>query len=148
MTSSATKIDVAVPRSIEVELGATIRVKAASLPPALLTTLRHAASLHNPAFYDRERRRQSTWDTPRFLRLYDETAEGDLLLPRGMYDRLAPLLQKAEAASLSPLTPAPPGLPRRSSALPHSPPNSRQLTQSCSDTISECLLPHPARARR
>jgi len=93
--SSATKIDVAVPRSIEVELGATIRVKAASLPPALLTTLRHAAAMHNPAFYDRERRRQSTWDTPRFLRLYDETVEGDLLLPRGMYDRLTGLLQKA-----------------------------------------------------
>lgn len=93
--SSATKIDVPVPRSIEIELGGTIRVKAAALPPALLSTLRHAASMPNPAFYDRERRRQSTWDTPRFLRLYDETVEGDLLLPRGMYDRLANLLQRA-----------------------------------------------------
>jgi superfamily II DNA or RNA helicase len=92
---SATKIDVPVPRSIDVELSGTIRVKAASLPPALLATLRHAASMPNPAFYDRERRRQSTWDTPRFLRLYDETAEGDLLLPRGMYDRLAALLERA-----------------------------------------------------
>lgn len=92
---SATKIDVPVPRSVDVELGSTIRVKAASLPPALLATLRHAASMPNPAFYDRERRRQSTWDTPRFLRLYDETVEGDLLLPRGMHDRLAVLLQRA-----------------------------------------------------
>jgi len=93
--SSATKIDVPVPRAIEVELGGAIRVKAASLPPALLSTLRHAASMPNPAFYDRERRRQSTWDTPRFLRLYDETVDGDLLLPRGMYDRLANLIQRA-----------------------------------------------------
>lgn len=93
--SSATKIDVPVPRSVDVELGGTIRVKAGSLPPALLATLRHAASMANPAFYDRERRRQSTWGTPRFLRLYDETAEGDLLLPRGMHDRLADLLRRA-----------------------------------------------------
>ncbi len=92
---SATKIDVPVPRSVDVELSGTIRVRAASLPPALLATLRHAASMPNPAFYDRERRRQSTWDTPRFLRLYDETVEGDLLLPRGMYDRLAALLERA-----------------------------------------------------
>jgi superfamily II DNA or RNA helicase len=92
---SATRIDVPVPRSVDVELGGTIRVKAASLPPALLATLRHAASMPNPAFYDRERRRQSTWDTPRFLRLYDETVEGDLLLPRGMYDRLTALLERA-----------------------------------------------------
>ena len=93
--SSATRIDVPVPRSVDVELGGTIRVKAASLPPALLATLRHAASMPNPTFYDRERRRQSTWDTPRFLRLYDETVEGDLLLPRGMRDRLAALLERA-----------------------------------------------------
>jgi superfamily II DNA or RNA helicase len=92
---SATKIDVPVPRSVDVELSGTIRVRAASLPPALLATLRHAASMPNPAFYDRERRRQSTWDTPRFLRLYDETVDGDLLLPRGMFDRLAALLERA-----------------------------------------------------
>jgi hypothetical protein len=93
--SSATKIDVQVPRSVDVELGGTLRVKAAFLPPALLATLRLAASMPNPAYYDRERRRQSTWDTPRFLRLYDETVEGDLLLPRGMHDRLAALLERA-----------------------------------------------------
>ena len=92
---SASKIDVPVPRSVDVELSGTIRVKAASLPPAMLATLRHAASIRNPAFYDRERRRQSTWDTPRFLRLYDETVEGDLLLPRGMYDRLAALVERS-----------------------------------------------------
>ena len=92
---TATRIDVPVPHSVSVELGGTVRVKAALLPPSLLATLRHAASMPNPAFYDRERRRQSTWETPRFLRLYDETVEGDLLLPRGMYDRLAALLRQA-----------------------------------------------------
>ena len=37
----------------------------------------------NPIFYERQRRRASTWDTPRFLRSYDETLDGDLILPRG-----------------------------------------------------------------
>lgn len=91
----ATKIDVPISKPVDVEVCGTLRVKAASLPPALLATVRHAASMPNPAFYDRKRRRQSTWDTPRFLRLYDETVEGDLLLPRGLYDRLAVLLERA-----------------------------------------------------
>jgi superfamily II DNA or RNA helicase len=65
------------------------------MPPTLLATLRRAASMRNPVFYDRERRRQSTWNTPRFLRLYDETLDGDLLLPRGLYERLTNLLRTA-----------------------------------------------------
>lgn len=91
----ATKIDVPISKPVDGHLCGTLRVKAASLPPALLATVRHAASMPNSAFYDRERRRQSTWDTPRFLRLYDETVEGDLLLPRGMSDRSAVLLERA-----------------------------------------------------
>ena len=42
----------------------------------------------NPLFYERQRRRASTWDTPRFLRSYDETVSGDLVLPRGLSGRL------------------------------------------------------------
>jgi superfamily II DNA or RNA helicase len=93
--STSTKITVAVPSTVPLELGGMIRISAAGLPPALLATLRHAASLANPVFYDRERRRQSTWDTPRFLRLYDETVNGDLLLPRGMWDRLDGIVREA-----------------------------------------------------
>jgi superfamily II DNA or RNA helicase len=49
----------------------------------------------NPIFYERQRRRASTWDTPRFLRSYDETLTGDLLLPRGLQDRLTALVEQA-----------------------------------------------------
>ena len=49
----------------------------------------------NPAFYERQRRRASTWDTPRFLGSYDETLTGDLMLPRGLQDRLAALIGQA-----------------------------------------------------
>ena len=90
--ATATKIEVAAPATVAMVLGAQLQVAAAGLPPALLATLRHAAAIPNPLFYDRERRRLSTWDTPRFLRLYDETVDGDLLLPRGMLDRLTALL--------------------------------------------------------
>lgn len=93
--ATATKIDLPVPRAVDVKLGSTIQVATTGMPPTLLATLRHAASMRNPVFYDRERRRQSTWDTPRFLRLYDETLDDDLLLPRGLYDRLTNLLRAA-----------------------------------------------------
>lgn len=92
---TSTKITVAVPKSVPVTLSGTIRVATTGLPPALLATLRHAASIANPAFYDRERRRQSTWDTPRFLRLYDETMDGVLLLPRGLRERLETIVREA-----------------------------------------------------
>lgn len=49
----------------------------------------------NPLFYERQRRRASTWDTPRFLRNYDETLTGDLLLPRGLQDPLTALVEQA-----------------------------------------------------
>lgn len=83
------------PAVVRATLGATITVHAAELPPALLATLKHAASMPNPLSYERQRRRASTWDTPRFLRSYDETLTGDLLLPRGLQDRLTALIGQA-----------------------------------------------------
>jgi hypothetical protein len=92
---TSTKIAVQPPAVVRARLGATITVEAAELPPALLATLKHAASTPNPVFYERQRRRASTWDTPRFLRNYDETITGDLLLPRGLQDRLTALVEQA-----------------------------------------------------
>src|SRR3954470_9782780 len=90
-----TKIAIQPPAVVRARLGATITVEAAELPPALLATLKHAASTPNPVFYERQRRRASTWDTPRFLRNYDETLTGDLLLPRGLQGRLTALVEQA-----------------------------------------------------
>ena len=66
---------------VHVRLGAGIRLAFDDLTPALLATLKHAASMPNPVFYERQRRRASTWDVPRFLRSFDETLDGHLLLP-------------------------------------------------------------------
>jgi superfamily II DNA or RNA helicase len=65
------------------------------LTPGLAATLRHAASMHNPLFYERQRMRASTWNVPRFLHNYDETLDGGLILPRGMLGTVTSLAAQA-----------------------------------------------------
>jgi hypothetical protein len=55
--------------AVRARLGAGIRIELSDLTPALAASLRHAASMHNPLFYERQRMRASTWDIPRFLQL-------------------------------------------------------------------------------
>ena len=74
------------PPVLRVRLGAGIRLEQAELTPGLAATLRHAASMHNPEFYERQRMRASTYGIPRFLHCYQETIDGGLVLPRGMLD--------------------------------------------------------------
>src|ERR1022692_1298885 len=65
------------------------------LAPGLTATLRHAASMHNPVFYGRQRMRASTWKHPRFLHCYDETLDGGLIFPRGLLGTVADLAAQA-----------------------------------------------------
>ena len=65
------------------------------LSPSLYATLKHAASTYNPEFYDRQRRRQSTWNIPRVISSYDETIDDHLVLPRGLLDTTTKLIQDA-----------------------------------------------------
>ncbi|WP_307857046.1 TOTE conflict system archaeo-eukaryotic primase domain-containing protein [Pseudarthrobacter albicanus] len=76
-----------------------VTIKEAELGPAMISAVKHAASMPNPEFYERQRQRRSTWNIPRFLRNYDETLEGDLVFPRG----LLPLLQQLVESSGSTL---------------------------------------------
>ena len=80
---------------LHVRLGAGIRVGQAELTPALGAALRHAASMHNPEFYERQRMRASTYNIPRFLYSFDETIDGGLVLPRGMLGTIASLAEQA-----------------------------------------------------
>lgn len=91
----STRIKAVAPPIVRARLGAGIRVEAGELTPALHATLKHAASMTNPLFYERQRLRMSTWDTPRFLRSYDETLDGGLVLPRGLADTVASLVDQA-----------------------------------------------------
>jgi superfamily II DNA or RNA helicase len=91
----ATKTRPPAPAVIHARLDASIRVNQAQLTPALLTTLKHAASMPNPLFYERQRRRISTWGVPRFLQSFDETLDGALILPRGLRDTVTSLADQA-----------------------------------------------------
>jgi superfamily II DNA or RNA helicase len=51
--------------------------------------------MHNPLFYERQRMRASTYNIPRFLRSYDETLDGGLILPRGMLGTVTDLAAQA-----------------------------------------------------
>ncbi len=80
---------------IRAQLGPGVRLEIAELTPPLLATLKHAASMPNPLFYERQRRRASTWGVPRFLRSFDESLDGGLILPRGLTDTVARLAEQA-----------------------------------------------------
>jgi superfamily II DNA or RNA helicase len=92
---SSTKTRPPVPPVLSARLGAGIRLDQAELTPGLAATLRHAASMHNPQFYERQRMRASTYNIPRFLHCYQETIDGGLILPRGMLDTVTSLAGQA-----------------------------------------------------
>jgi superfamily II DNA or RNA helicase len=94
-TPSSTKVNPQPAPIIRARLGAGIRVESPELTPSLLATLKHAASMPNPVFYERQRRRASTWDVPRFLRSFDETLDGGLVLPRGLAETVSRLVEQA-----------------------------------------------------
>lgn len=76
-------------------LDGCVRIPGSELSPALYATLKHAASTYNPDFYDRQRRRQSTWNVPRIISSYDETLVDHLVLPRGLLDTATNLVEAA-----------------------------------------------------
>jgi superfamily II DNA or RNA helicase len=82
---------------VRAEFRSRITLTANDLGPAMISAVKHAASIRNPEFDARQRARRSTWDTPRFLYSYDETAEGDLVLPRGLRHLLGELIDSAES---------------------------------------------------
>ncbi len=82
------------PASVAAVAGAMLEVDRIGLPPALVSSLKHLASLHNPEYYEKERLRFSTWDTPRLIRCYEESVDR-LLLPRGLREPAASLVEQA-----------------------------------------------------
>ena len=85
---------IAMPEAVVAVAAAMLGIERSGLPPALLTALKHLASLHNPAFYEKERLRFSTWDTPRMIQCYAETFES-LLLPRGLTEKAVGVIAEA-----------------------------------------------------
>ena len=82
------------PDVIKAELSGMLAIRRAGLPPSLLSSLKHLASVHNPEFYSRQQIGLSVWGAPRMLRCYSESLDR-LFLPRGVGDRAAKLIEKA-----------------------------------------------------
>ncbi len=80
---------------VHARLGARIRLEQAELTPSLAAGLRHAASIRNPVFDERQRMRASIWNVPRFLFSFDETVDGGLILPRGLIAKVASFAEEA-----------------------------------------------------
>ncbi len=80
---SSLREEPAPPKTVHAEWGGMLAVHRAGLPPSLLASLKHAASLANPEFYKNENLRISNWNTPRFVRCYAEDLQF-LHLPRAM----------------------------------------------------------------
>jgi superfamily II DNA or RNA helicase len=93
--SDATRVRPPLPAVVHAELGAGLSLDAAQLTPAALSTLKHAASMANPKFYELQRLRKSTWDTPRFVSGYDITIDDRLVLPRGLRHTVAGIVERA-----------------------------------------------------
>jgi superfamily II DNA or RNA helicase len=77
------KPDRPAPNPIRASAGASLSIDRIGMPPDLVVALKHAASLPNPEFYEKERNRFWTGQTPRLIRCYREEL-GLLHLPRGL----------------------------------------------------------------
>jgi superfamily II DNA or RNA helicase len=93
--SAATRVRPALPKVVHAEVGAGLSIDAAQLTPAALATFKHAAAMANPKFYELQRLRKSTWDTPRFIRGYDLTLDDRLVMPRALRQTIVSIVEQA-----------------------------------------------------
>lgn len=93
--SPATTVRPRPPAQVRATPGSRLTIRDEDLPPALSAALRHAATIHNPGFYEAQRARRSTWNIPRFIQGFDVAVNGDLLLPRGLREQAATLVAQA-----------------------------------------------------
>jgi hypothetical protein len=79
------------PARVRARAGGQFSIERSGLPPAVIAGLKHLASLHNPVFYEKQKMRFSTWNTPRIVRCYEEDLDR-IHLPRGLAAEAAELL--------------------------------------------------------
>jgi superfamily II DNA or RNA helicase len=84
------------PPVVAARLGAELSIERSGLPPAVVAALKHLGSIANPEFYEKQRMRFSTWDTPRFISVYREDLEW-LHLPRGLVPQIEGLLASLDS---------------------------------------------------
>ncbi len=73
---------------------AQLVIPTAGLPPGLIASLKRLATMANPVFFEKQRLRFGTWNTPRFL-FSGEVHTDRLVLPRGVVAAAQDLFRKA-----------------------------------------------------
>ena len=72
------------PKQLRCIVGSRISLEKSGMPPWMLAQLKHLASFHNPMFYERQKLRLSTFQTPRLIKCYEEDLY-HIHLPRGLF---------------------------------------------------------------
>ncbi len=81
---------------VTLRLDAAVHVPRTTLPAVLIANLKRLATFANPVFYEKQRLRFPTYDTPRFL-FAGEWHPDRLVLPRGVLDETQRLIEDAGA---------------------------------------------------
>ncbi|MGZ4249100.1 MAG: TOTE conflict system archaeo-eukaryotic primase domain-containing protein [Solirubrobacteraceae bacterium] len=84
--------------AVTVSLAARVGVSTHALSPQIRDRLRRTAAFANPEFFERERARLSTHETPRVIACHEELS-GRLVLPRGCLDAALDILDSAGIAA-------------------------------------------------
>jgi superfamily II DNA or RNA helicase len=79
---------------IALDLGAAVAIDLHALPARLLNALKRTATFANPKFFELQKRRFSTWNTPRYVSCA-EKINNKLVLPRGTLEACVALVEKA-----------------------------------------------------
>lgn len=73
--------------NIDFELTNTLSVSIENIPSALISALKKTATFANPKFYELQRLRFSTWNTPRYISCAALSEDGrTMVLPRGLLE--------------------------------------------------------------
>ncbi len=89
----------AIQGEVTLRLDAAVHIPRTTLPPALLANLKRLATFANPVFYEKQRLRFPTYDTPRFL-FAGEWHPDRLVLPRGVLEEAQRLIEDAGATAI------------------------------------------------
>jgi superfamily II DNA or RNA helicase len=79
---------------VTLRLDTGLHIPRAALPPAILAKLKRLATFANPTFYEKQRLRFPTYDTPRFI-FAGEWHPDRLVLPRGVLDEAQQVIEDA-----------------------------------------------------
>lgn len=83
-------------QTINIRRGSMLHIPTENLSAALISELKHRASIANPEYYRRQAQRFSTFGVPRLVTSFEHD-QSELRLPRGLADETRQLLKKAGA---------------------------------------------------